>query len=92
MFFLESLLLGILGGLSGIAVGASIAAGLNAAHIHVPLTVQIFLMSDTLQLTVLPGAMAGALLLIALVTGAASLFPSLRAARLKPVDAMSHFG
>ncbi len=92
MFFLESLILGVFGGVVGVTFGLSIAAILNAAHIHVPLTVQIFLMSDTLKLSVLPNAIAGALLLIAAVTGVASLFPSLRAARLKPVDAMSHFG
>ncbi len=92
MFFLESLLLGVFGGLLGVALGSCIAVVLNAAHIHVPLSVQIFLMSDTLHLAVLPRALVSALLLISIVTGAASLFPSLRAARLKPVDAMSHFG
>ncbi len=92
MFFLESLMLGVFGGCAGILLGLSVATVLNAAHIHVPLTVQIFLMSDTLHLAVLPRAMLGALVLISFVTGAASLFPSLRAARLKPVDAMSHFG
>jgi ABC-type lipoprotein release transport system permease subunit len=92
MFFLESLLLGVFGSVAGIALGATLAALLNAAHIHVPLSVQVFLMSDTLHLAVLPKAMLGALLLVAVITGAASLFPSLRAARLKPVDAMSHFG
>src|SRR5664280_593078 len=92
MFFLESLMLGVFGGCAGILLGLSVATALNAVHIHVPLSVQIFLMSDTLHLAVLPKAMLGALALISFVTGAASLFPSLRAARLKPVDAMSHFG
>jgi ABC-type antimicrobial peptide transport system permease subunit len=92
MFFLESLLLGIFGGVTGVTLGVSLAALLNGAQIHVPLSVQIFLMSDTLHLAILPSAMLSALLLVAAVTGAASLFPSLRAARLKPVDAMSHFG
>lgn len=92
MFFLESLMLGVFGGCAGVLLGVSLAAGLNALQIHVPLSVQIFLMSDTLHLAVLPQAILGALVLIACVTGAASLFPSLRAARLKPVDAMSHFG
>ena len=92
MFFFESLILGVFGGVCGVSVGLGLAARLNAAHIHVPLTVQIFLMSDTLHLSVLPSSMLGAMLLITVVTGLASLFPSLRAARLKPVDAMSHFG
>jgi putative ABC transport system permease protein len=92
MFFLESLLLGLLGSCAGVALGAALAALLNLAHIHVPLSVQIFLMSDTLKLTLLPRSLVGALALVAAVTAAASLFPSLRAARLKPVDAMSHFG
>jgi putative ABC transport system permease protein len=92
MFFLESLLLGVIGGSVGIALGAGLGALLNLARIKVPLTVQVFLMSDTLQLTLLPRALIGALLLVAAITGIASLFPSIRAARLKPVDAMSHFG
>ncbi|HEY5958422.1 MAG TPA: FtsX-like permease family protein, partial [Polyangiaceae bacterium] len=92
MFFAESFLLGILGGLLGLLGGTLIAAALNAAHLHVPLSVQIFLMSDTLHLALLPKALFFALLLVATVTGMASLFPSIRAARLKPVDAMSHFG
>jgi len=92
MFFFESLILGVFGGVCGVSIGLGLAALLNAAHIHVPLTVQIFLMSDTLHLSVLPSSMLGAMALIAVVTSLASLFPSLRAARLKPVDAMSHFG
>jgi ABC-type antimicrobial peptide transport system permease subunit len=41
---------------------------------------------------VLPSALGGAIALISIVTGIAALYPALRAARLKPVDAMSHFG
>jgi ABC-type lipoprotein release transport system permease subunit len=33
-----------------------------------------------------------AILLIASVTGFAALYPALRAARQRPVDAMAHFG
>jgi len=32
------------------------------------------------------------MMLITLITGAAALYPALRAARLKPVTAMQHFG
>jgi putative ABC transport system permease protein len=92
MFLLESFLLGLLGTLAGALAGQLIAAGLNAAQIHVPLSVQLFLMSDTLKLTVLPRALGGAVLLISVVTGFAAIYPAFRASRLKPADAMSHFG
>jgi ABC-type lipoprotein release transport system permease subunit len=92
MFFAESLLLGLVGGITGLVLGSVAALLLNGAHVHVPLTVQIFLMSDTLHLALVPRSLLAALLLVAMVTGLASLFPSIRAARLKPVDAMSHFG
>ncbi len=92
MFLWESFLLGVFGAIAGAAVGAMTAALLNSANIHVPLSVQLFLMSDTLKLSVLPSALGGAIGLISLVTGLSALYPALRAARLKPVDAMSHFG
>jgi ABC-type lipoprotein release transport system permease subunit len=91
MFFLESLVLGLVGGCAGIVLGLCLAALINSAHIHVPLSVQVFLMSDTLNLAMLPASLLGALALVASVTAVASLFPSLRAAQLRPVDAMSHF-
>jgi putative ABC transport system permease protein len=92
MFLWESFLLGVFGAIAGAVVGAMTAGVLNAANIHVPLSVQLFLMSDTLKLSVLPSALGGAIALISIVTGLAALYPALRAARLKPVDAMSHFG
>lgn len=92
MFLWESFLLGVFGAVAGAVVGAMTAGVLNSANIHVPLSVQLFLMSDTLKLSVLPSALGGAIALISIVTGVAALYPALRAARLKPVDAMSHFG
>jgi ABC-type lipoprotein release transport system permease subunit len=49
-------------------------------------------MRDTVVLALEPRALFSAVILITVVTGAAALYPSLRAARLKPVDAMAHFG
>jgi ABC-type lipoprotein release transport system permease subunit len=92
MFLLESLMLGFFGTLVGAIMGSAVATGLNALHIHVPISVQLFLMSDHLHLAVHPGAVVRSMILITLITGAAALYPATRAARLKPVTAMQHFG
>lgn len=92
MFLIESLLLGLGGTVAGAVIGSAVAAGLNAASIKVPRGVQLFLMSDRLQLAVHAPMVVSAVVMITIVTGAAALFPALRAARLRPVAAMSHFG
>jgi ABC-type lipoprotein release transport system permease subunit len=92
MFLLESLLLGFIGSAVGALLGLAVAVGLNALHIHVPISVQLFLMSNHLHLSVHPGAIGRAVLLISVITGVAALYPALRAARLRPVTAMQHFG
>jgi ABC-type antimicrobial peptide transport system permease subunit len=92
MFLIETTLLGIFGATVGVLLGSATAALINLAHIHVPLSVQLFLMRDTVVLTLEPAALLGAVILITIVTAAAAFYPSLRAARLKPVDAMAHFG
>jgi putative ABC transport system permease protein len=65
---------------------------INAAQIHVPLSMQLFLMRDTVHLALQPAALLSSVVLITTITAAAAFYPSLRAARLKPVDAMAHFG
>jgi putative ABC transport system permease protein len=92
MFIYESLLLGLMGTGVGALLGAGLGAALNAAKIPVPLTVQLFLMSDHIQLALHGGGLIRAALFITLVTTLAALYPAYRAARLKPVSAMSHFG
>jgi putative ABC transport system permease protein len=92
MFLLESTLLGLFGTLTGAAFGLAIATGLNALHIHVTISVQFFLMSDHLHLSVHAGSIIFAVVLITVITGIAAIYPALRAARLKPVTAMQHFG
>jgi ABC-type lipoprotein release transport system permease subunit len=92
MFMLESLMLGLFASTAGAAAGAAIAAGLNSLHLPVPVAVQLFLLSDHLHLSVHWWLIAIGISAITLVTGLAALLPSLRAARLRPVVAMSHFG
>jgi putative ABC transport system permease protein len=92
LFLFESFQLGVIGTLVGALAGAGIAALLNAAKIKLPLTVQLFLMSDKLFLSVHPGTLVQAAALITFITTLAALYPAYRAARLRPVAAMSHFG
>jgi len=92
MFLLESLMLGLFGSTVGALLGTAMANGLNALHLHVPISVQLFLMSDHLYLSIHVKALVGSIILITLITGAAALYPALRAARLRPVTAMQHFG
>lgn len=92
MFLFESLLLGLVGASVGALLGLGVAALVNSAHLQVPVAVQLFLMSEELRLVAEPGAVIGAMVLLTVVTGLAALYPALRAARLRPVDAMSRFG
>ena len=92
MFLLESTMLGLFATVAGVTAGAGIAAGLNALHLHVPTGLQFFLMSPFLHISIHVSALVWSVVLITAVTAVAALYPSLRAARLRPVVAMSHFG
>lgn len=91
-FLLEALMLGLLATLAGAALGGFAALAINAALIPVPLAGQIFLLSNHFFIAVHPLSLLSSVLAITGVTGLAALYPSLRAARLKPVNAMQHFG
>jgi putative ABC transport system permease protein len=92
MFLLESFQMGVLGTAVGALAGAGVAALVNGAKIQVPLSVQLFLMSDQLHLAIHTGTLISAALSITVITTLAALYPAYRAARLPPVSAMSHFG
>lgn len=92
LFLIEAMLLGLTGSLLG-AVGALlVVAGLNAANIPVSEMAAMFLMSDRVRLVVTPGSVLFAVALLTAVTTLAAIYPSYRAARLKPVTAMHHVG
>lgn len=92
LFLLEAILLGLAGTVAGAVLAALLGTTVNALKIPVPDAVQLFLMSDHLFFAIHPAGLVKAILGITLVTGLAALYPSLRAARLKPVVAMGHAG
>jgi ABC-type lipoprotein release transport system permease subunit len=90
MFVIEAFCLSLAGTALGVLLGAGLSAFLNLVHVPVPEGAQFFTMSDTLRFAFDPGKIFAASGVIVLCTTAVSLFPSLRAARMKPVTAMSH--
>lgn len=92
MFLMEALLLGIFGTSAGALAGIGVATGLNLMQLQVPDALRIFLMSDTLWLSLQAPSILRSMALIALVGTLAALYPAWRAARLKPVTAMHHIG
>jgi ABC-type lipoprotein release transport system permease subunit len=92
LFLLEAALLGLAGTAAGALAGVAVAAGLNAARIAVPESVQMFLMQQRLWLAVSPATVAAYAAGIAAVTTVAALYPAWHAAKLKPVTAMHHIG
>jgi putative ABC transport system permease protein len=92
MFVIEAFTLGLSATVVGAFLGILFCVVLNAAHINIPISVQLFLMSDTLFLAVVPSKVVGSIALITFCTTAISLIPSFLAARLKPITAMHHLG
>lgn len=92
LFMLEAALLGSMGAALGGALGYSLAKAANAANLVVPAAIQQFIMRDTLELDVEPSTLILALVAMTLTVTLAAVYPAIRAARRRPVDAMGHFG
>jgi len=92
MLVTEAFVLGLSATASGALIGMLVCVILNAAHISVPIGVQLFLMSDTLTLLIDPLRILLSVLFITFCTSAISLIPSLLAARMKPITAMHYIG
>lgn len=92
MFLVESFLLSAGSALGGVAVGLLLCGLLNAAHLHAPQALQLFLMREELRLLIRPSAILGSLALIVGSTTFIALFPSFLAARMQPITAMHRVG
>jgi putative ABC transport system permease protein len=92
MFVIEAFCLGAMGTAAGALLGVMAAAFLNTLHLGVPEGARFFLMSSTLKFAFEPGRILGGAFIITACTTLISLIPSFKAARMKPVSAMSHIG
>lgn len=91
MFLLEALLLTTVSIVLGSVLGTGFSALLNAAQIPVTSDAfQMFLMSNKVTLFVNPGSVMFAMVLIAFSLVVGAMFPSYRASKLKPIDALNH--
>jgi len=92
MFVIEAFCLGLAGTSLGALLGTLAAAFLNSLHLAVPTGAAIFLMSSTLKFAFDPARILGGAAVITACTTLIALIPSFKAARMKPVTAMSHLG
>ncbi len=92
MFVLEALCLGVLGTAAGAFLGSLGAVFMNALHVPVPSGAQFFTMSSTLKFALVPSRIFGGAAVITLCCTVVSLIPSFKAARMRPVTAISHVG
>jgi len=89
LFMLEAVLIGVVFGAIGAALGAALVLGVNAAHI--PITadgVRMFLMTNTVNLSLGADLLVGTVVFFGALTGLAAIIPSLKAAKLRPSDAL----
>jgi ABC-type lipoprotein release transport system permease subunit len=92
MFVMEAFCLGAMGTAAGALLGCLLALLLNAMHLPVPEGAQFFTMSTTLRFALDPVRIIGGAAVITLCCTVVSLIPSFRAAKMKPITAMSHVG
>lgn len=88
MFVLEAGLLSLSATAVGTLFGIGLSFLMNALHIPVGEGFNLFLMTETLRLVVAPGSVVRALVTITFVTTIFALYPSYRAARLRPITAI----
>jgi ABC-type lipoprotein release transport system permease subunit len=92
MFLIEAFTLSFISTIGGTLIGLGFSLLLNASSLHVPKGAEMFLMSNTMKFAIDLGSIAFAMGVITICTTLVSIIPSIHAARMKPVTAMSHLG
>ena len=92
MFVLEAFFLGAMGTAVGAGLGCLGALAMNALNLPVPEGAQFFTMSTHLRFALEPARVAGGAAFITLCCTLVSLMPSYKAAKMRPVTAISHVG
>ena len=92
MFVIEAATLSVLGSVAGALLGIALTLLLNGLSISIPKGAQLFLMRDTLFLETDPTTVFVAVAVISCLVTVFSLFPAVKAARMRPVTAMHHAG
>lgn len=93
MFMTEAILLGLVATTIGAVLGAVVAMTVDALEIVVPVeAVQAILLSETLNLSVQPQQLIGAVIGFTIITAISAIWPAYRASQLQPVTAIHHIG
>ena len=89
MFMTEAVLLGVIASTLGVIAASGLIMLINS--FNAPITndgVRLFLMTNTLKFNLHAYQLISTPLFFALVTGLAAIFPALKAAKLRPVEAL----
>jgi putative ABC transport system permease protein len=89
MFLAEGVLIGVIGGVAGIAAGALIALVINRADIMLP-PPPGYTVGYALKVMVQPPILVTSFLISFITATLSSIVPALKASRLKIVDALGH--
>ena len=89
MFFLEGLLVGVLGGLLGVGIGVVLAALINSGNVMLP-PPPGYTVGYRLQILLQPAVLTTAFVISVVTATLSSILPALKASRMKIVDALGH--
>ncbi len=92
MFVMEAFCLGAMGTATGALLGSLLAVILDTLHFPMPPGAEMFLMSTTFHFALDPIRILGGASIITLCCTLVSLIPSFKAARMRPITAMSRVG